>query len=240
MNIILIAASEVTEQTVTLTDHRAQHIRKILGSRPGDILRAGIIGGRQGSAVVQAISNQEVTLRLDCQQQSPAKTAADLILALPRPIMLKRVLAQAAALGVARVMLINANRVEKSFFNSSQLQPARIREALLQGLEQAGDTVLPQVSLHPRFRPFIEDEFPALTPGYHLRLLAHPGPTPHHNSASTNEPASGEMVLAIGPEGGWVDFELERLQQAGFTPFSLGPRILRVDCAVPALLARTL
>ncbi len=253
MNIILLQREEIHADTVILRDRRAEHIRKILKSREGDLLRAGIINGPMGSARVMSSHGREVTLRLDCRQEPPAKAATALILALPRPIMLKRVLAQATAMGVERIMLINARRVEKSFFQSSLLSPAGIRTALLQGLEQAGDTRLPEVSLHPRFRPFIEDELPPPQHGGPLRLLAHPATVQQHHtfgrSARLEYPvyaATGpkkattsewRQLLAIGPEGGWVDFELDRFYQQGFRPFSWGPRILRVDTAVPVLLA---
>ncbi len=250
MNIILLQREEIHADTVILRDRRAEHIRKILKSREGDLLRAGIIGGPLGSARVMSSHGREVTLRLDCRQEPPAKAATALILALPRPIMLKRVLAQATAMGVERIMLINARRVEKSFFQSSLLSPAGIRTALLQGLEQAGDTRLPEVSLHPRFRPFIEDELPPPRHGGPLRLLAHPATEPAAAATATADPpaaaATGpktattsgwRQLLAIGPEGGWVDFELDRFYQQGFRPFSWGQRILRVDTAVPVLLA---
>ncbi|ADH85776.1 16S rRNA (uracil(1498)-N(3))-methyltransferase [Desulfurivibrio alkaliphilus] len=259
MNIILVEHHEITADTITLRDRRAEHISRILKSRPGDLLRAGIIDGPMGSAQVLAVARREVTIRLDCRQEPPAKAATALILAIPRPIMLKRVLAQAAAMGVQRIMLINARRVEKSFFHSSQLSPAGIRAALLQGLEQAGDTRLPEVTLHPRFRPFIEDQLPPPRPNGPLRLLAHPtkkpvemataslrqsetgpdDPLPAGNlrgAAPAAVPARRQM-LAIGPEGGWVDFEINCFAKQGFTPFSWGPRILRVDTAVPVLLA---
>ena len=259
MNIILIQPDEISDGEVFLSDRRARHIHKVLKSRVGDSLRIGIIGGQQGRGFIREINPQGVIIQIDCPLPSPAKTAPDLILAIPRPIMLKRVLAQAAAMGVARIMLINARRVEKSFFHSSQLEPQRIIEALLQGLEQAGDTLLPQVTIHPRFRPFIEDEFSPMASNYPIRLLAHPDviEEPHHTfgrsarlmyteytapgCAPTQEPAPTQVsvrkVLAIGPEGGWVDFEVQAFKHQGFSPFSLGPRILRVDCAVPALLA---
>jgi 16S rRNA (uracil1498-N3)-methyltransferase len=245
MNIILVDPAELAADTVILDDRRAEHIRKILKSKVGDNLRAGIIDGPMGLARVLDLDGKRVTLRLDCRLSPPAKAATDLILALPRPIMLKRVLAQAAALGVQRIMLVNARRVEKSFFHSSLLAPAGLRAALLQGLEQAVDTILPTVSLHPRFRPFVEDEVARLTPLYGRRLLAHPGAGPNRatgvaDTGTTTGPSPTgrrRQLLAIGPEGGWVDFEVDCFRAQGFSLFSPGPRILRVDTAVPVLLA---
>jgi RsmE family RNA methyltransferase len=148
----------------------------------------------------------------------------DLLLAIPRPKALRRVLPAAASLGVDRIVLINAARVEKSYFDSHVL--AQVEDLLILGLEQARDTQLPEVMVRERFRPFVEDELDAVFP-QGARLLAHP-PATHGAPALT-----GRAVLAIGPEGGWVPFEIQLLEQHGFTPFSLGPRPLRVEVALP-------
>ncbi len=236
MNLILLRPEEIRDQEASFNDHRAEHLRAVLKSRPGDTIRVGIINGLIGAALILQLDQTGARLRLaSCRTAPPPPTAVDLILALPRPLILKRVLAQAAALGVKRIMLINANRVEKSFFRSSQLGPEQIETHLRQGLEQAVDTRLPQVSIHPRFRPFVEDELPRLLPDYQGGLVAHPEAP---QTIGEINPAPGRRLLAVGPEGGWVDFEIERFQTQGFIPFSLGPRILRVDTAVPVLLAQ--
>ncbi|MDZ7641214.1 MAG: 16S rRNA (uracil(1498)-N(3))-methyltransferase [Desulfurivibrio sp.] len=233
MNLILIDPGEIQDSRVLLTDQRARHIRKILRSQVGDHLRLGIIGGSLGQGLVLHLDRDTVLLELHCSTPPPAKAATDLILALPRPIMLNRVLAQATAMGVGRIMLINAERVEKSFWQSSQLRTERLQAALWQGLAQAMDTQPPVLTLHRRFRPFVEDELPPLTTHYPRRLLAHPAPA----VTAADAPAPGRQLLTIGPEGGWRDSEITAFTSQGFQFFSLGPRILRVDTAVPALLA---
>ena len=159
------------------------------------------------------------------------------ILALPRPIMLKRVLAQAAALGVGRIFLINANRVEKSFFSATMVKQSDFKEHLIHGLEQGMDTRLPEISIHERFRPFSEDLLPVIINDYPVRLIAHPEGNRYLFDAAPR-PADQRALLAIGPEGGWVDFEVEKFKAQGLILFSMGPRILRVDSAVPALLSQ--
>ncbi|MFH7319043.1 16S rRNA (uracil(1498)-N(3))-methyltransferase [Desulfurivibrio sp. D14AmB] len=236
MNIILIHPGEAEGDRVILRDHRARHIHKILKSKTGDTLRVGLLDGPMGTGLILGLAPGQVELQLDCRTPPPTKAATDLILALPRPIMLKRVLAQATAMGVSQIHLLNANRVEKSFWQSSLLAPEALTAALQQGLEQAVDTRLPTLTLHHRFRPFVEDRLPSLTPEYPLRLLAHPGPEPSPRPTPTTPQ---RRLLAIGPEGGWVDYEVDCFRQLDFKLFSLGSRILRVDTAVPALLAAT-
>ena len=101
-------------------------------------------------------------LRCVLDRQPPPRPGVDLVLAVPRPKALRRILAAAASLGVDRLVLLAAARVEKSYLASPVLRPERLRKHLLDGLEQAQDTVLPEVHLEPRFRPFIEDRMDAL------------------------------------------------------------------------------
>lgn len=237
MNLILFHPHELNGDLVNLSGRRAEHIRKVLRAAAGDRVRVGMLGGMLGVGCIRELTRDGVILQVHLTSEPPPFPPTDLILAVPRPIMLKRVLAQAVSLGVNRIFLLNANRVEKSFFNSTLIRANDFSEPLLLGLEQAMDTILPEISVHPRFRPFVEDLLPGLLPECPFRLLAHPG------SGLTIIKAAADLsdqraILAIGPEGGWVDFEVERFKEQGFTPFSLGPRILRVDTAVPALMAQ--
>ena len=237
MNLILLHPQELTDQHVTLTGRRAEHIRKILRGTIGDNLRVGVLGGLLGTGCIREMVGNSVVLKVHLTTEPPSFPPTDLILAVPRPIMLKRVLAQAVSMGVNRIFLINANRVEKSFFSSTLIQNNDFTEPLCLGLEQAMDTRLPEISVHHRFRPFVEDLLPQLLCDCPIRLLAHPegGQTIAQAAKGLSEQRA---VLAIGPEGGWVDFEVQRFKEQGFMPFSLGARILRVDTAVPALMAQ--
>ncbi|MBU0485238.1 MAG: 16S rRNA (uracil(1498)-N(3))-methyltransferase [Proteobacteria bacterium] len=238
MNIILLEEQEIKNNRVSLTDRRQDHILKILRAKKDDLLKIGLINGPLGIGRITAIDKKEVVLDLELAAIPPEPPPLDLILALPRPIMLKRVLTQAASMGVSRIFLINANRVEKSYFTSSLLTEQNIRQRLLLGLEQAAmDTRVPEISIHKRFRPFIEDYLPANTSPDDPKLIAHPGTEKQLHQQMTNR-TEARVILAIGPEGGWVDFEIDNFRQQGFKTFTLGPRILRVDTAVPALLSQ--
>ncbi|WP_224416448.1 16S rRNA (uracil(1498)-N(3))-methyltransferase, partial [Modicisalibacter tunisiensis] len=169
---------------------------------------------------------------LDLDQPPPAALPVHLVLALPRPRMLARTLEHVTALGVKQLTLLHTRRVEKSYWQSPELDPARIHDHLVLGLEQAGDTMLPTVTVERRFRPFVEDRLPALLDG-RRGLLAHPG-MPDPCPRGLSEPCT----LLVGPEGGFIPYEVERLREAGCEGIHLGERILRVETAVTALLAR--
>ena len=225
MNLLLLRPEELApDGTARLTGRRLLHARDVLRASSGDVLRAGVLGGAIGTVEVLALSATELVLRAHLSEAPPPRPGVSLLLAIPRPKVLRKVLPAAASLGVDRVVLINAARVEKSYFDSKVL--ASIEELLMLGLEQARDTVLPEVIVRERFRPFVEDELGAIFPD-HTRLLAHP--------AATNGPPQSKtrVLIAIGPEGGWVPFEIDLLGTRGFTPFTLGPRTLRVEVAVP-------
>lgn len=165
-------------------------------------------------------------------QDPPAKLPLTLILALPRPKVLRRVLRSMSAMGVRRIILLNCFRVEKSYWSSPLLHPQCIMEQLILGLEQAGDTVLPEILLRPLFKPFVEDELSELADGTFL-LVADPAA-----SASCPRDIRQAATLAVGPEGGFIPYEIEKLVSCGFTPVRISGRILSVETAVPALVSR--
>ena len=233
MNIILLAPEDwLDEHTVCLDDRRHEHIRSVLKAEIGDALRVGLLDGLRGSGTVIKLSDERTHLQVDLVDTPLPRHPCDLILALPRPKMLRRVFRTAAEMGVAHLYLINSARVEKSYWQSPLLQPDRIKAALTAGLERAGDTALPQVHLHPRFKPFIEDQLPGLI-GPRACWIAHPGA----REALANQ--SGGGLILLGPEGGFVPYEVELAQSLGAQPVRLSDRILSVDTAVTAALSQS-
>lgn len=237
MNIILFDKTESCDNRIVLSDRRARHIRSVLGAKTGETVRVGMLNGPRGNGAIEDITDEKITLLLTLDEQATPAPRTDLILALPRPIMLKRVLKQAACLGIGRIFLINAARVEKSFFQASLLEESNYIPFLHEGLEQAADTHLPQVTIFRRFRHFIEDYLPEVTSRYEARLVAHPE-TENALHGHVRVKKETRILIAIGPEGGWVDFELDMFRSHGFTPVSLGPRILRVDMVLPYVIAQ--
>ena len=235
MNLVLFADHELNGDLLVLSGRRANHISTILKLVTGDSLRVGMINGRIGRGEILAIQKESVQMRVVLDQEPMAVPELELILALPRPIMLQRILKQATVLGVSRFHLIRSARVEKSFFHSPVLQPEKIQMLLLEGLEQAMDTRLPEVVVHHRFKPFVEDVVPGLKG---RGIIAHPELSATLPEVFFDGSGDRKILLAIGPEGGWNDFEIDCFVEQGFTGFSMGSRILHVDTAVVALLAQ--
>jgi len=234
MNILLVHPEEVIDNRVTITGDRLKHLRKILKVQVGNCVKIGVIGQNIGTGIVEAISPKEAQLHIQTDQAPPKRLPVHLILAIPRPIMLKRVLAQAASMGVEKISLLRSKRVEKSFLDSSLVENGRYMPFLLKGIEQAVDTRVPEVLLYRRFTPFIKhlaDQDPE-----HHKIIAHPqGDRALQDLVKNPEE---KITVAIGPEGGWIDYEVEQFVRIGFLPFTMGKRILRVDTAVPAILAQ--
>lgn len=228
MNRLLLEQSELDGAgQVRVADYRADHLRNVLGVTPGREVRVGVVNGPRGVGVVREIGETAITLECRLEQEIPPVPPVDLVLAVPRPKVLRRLWAPLASVGVGRIFLTNAEKVERPYFDTHWLEPSVYRQELIHGLEQAGDTRLPEVRVCRRLKPFIQDEADALFEGQ-LRLLAHPAPEP---SGFRRIAGSGRQVVAIGPEGGWTAFELELFHQRSFQPLSLGTRTLRVDTA---------
>jgi RsmE family RNA methyltransferase len=235
VNLLLLEDADfIAADRVILRDRRLIHLHEVHRASEGDRLRVGRLGGLMGEGRILRLAPEEAELEVRVDQPPPAKLPITLLLALPRPKMLKRTLQTVATMGVSRLVLLNSYRVEKSFWQTPFLEPEAIREQLILGLEQARDTVLPVVSIEKRFKPFVEDRLPALVDGT-LGLVGHPGDFP---DCPRGLPFDQPVTLAIGPEGGWIPYEVDKLREAGLQPVQLGERILRVETAVTALLAR--
>jgi len=236
MNCIILEAADLTPATTaTLRGRRARHLLQVLRATPGQRVRVGVVGGGLGQAVVGSVSDDAVVLEdIDLDREPPAPLPVTLCVAVPRPKSLRRVLHAATTLGVKRIVLMESWSVDKSYWQSPLLAPDKVRSVLWLGLEQAVDTILPTVEIKRRFRPFVEDEVPALIRGT-TAVVAHPGAA-EAMPAATSEP----MTLFVGPDRGFTKFEIELLGAQGVGARRLGSRVLRVDEVVPALLGRLL
>jgi RsmE family RNA methyltransferase len=234
VNLILLETGAIRDGAAVLEGAQARHALEVLRVSPGQEIRLGVVDGGIGTGRVTRIDGLRVELECALGPVPPVPDV-DLLLALPRPKVLRRLWAQLAALGVGRIILTNAARVERNYFDAHVLDPQVYRPLLLEGLQQAQDTRLPVVSIHRRFRPLVEDELDTLSSA-DLRLVAHPSADAIPVGTAWDA-AAARLLLAVGPEGGWDDFELRLLSGRGFRLVSLGARTLRADTACVALLA---
>lgn len=236
MNLIILEPNEVNDSgEVSLAGARGAHLCNVLKVAPGDRVRVGLLDGPCGLGEVLSAAGGSVVLRCAFEPAVPERPRVDLLLALPRPKVIRRIWAQAAALGVGQIILTNAARVERNYFDTHLLTPEGYRPLLIEGLQQARDTRLPIVSTHRQFKILIEDNLDTLF-GDGLRLAADPG-AKHSASAAARAGNGARVLLAVGPEGGWNDFERDLLAAHAFQPVGMGPRTLRSDTACIALLA---
>lgn len=241
MNRVLFESAEIAGDVAVFGGARAEHVRNVLHGTVGQVLKTGEVNGKLGTGEIEAITGQQVTVRVR-HTEEPLRPWVDLILAPPRPRILKRLLPQLATLGVGRIFLVGAQKVEKDFWGATLLKEANYRPLLVDGLMQGCvSSLLPTVETRRNFRRFVTDELDALFPTA-KRLVAHPYEAATEPSDCGRDkpvhPEPGRLLLAIGPEGGWTDEEVERLEAHGFARYSLGARILRTDTATIALLAQ--
>lgn len=233
MNLVLLHQGDwIDADRVLLRDRRAGHIRTVLQAEVGDSLRVGVLGGPVGQGLVEALEPDGVRLRVALTNPPPPRHRFDIVLALPRPKMLRRILRQCAEFGIANLHLLQSARVEKSYWQSPLLQPAALEEALLAGLERSRDTIAPRVHLHRRFRPFVEDQLPGICAGRPCWLAHMEAPL------TLAEAPPVPAVVMVGPEGGFVPFEIQLAEAVIARRVSLGARTLSVDTALVTVLAQ--
>jgi 16S rRNA (uracil1498-N3)-methyltransferase len=233
MNLVLLEYEDfVREGFVRVMGRRLDYVRKVHRAALGAELRVGILGGKTGLGRIERIDGEALEMTVRFEAEPPEPLPVRLVLALPRPKVLNRTIAAAVSMGIREIDLINAWRVEKAYWGSPRLSAENLRLQAILGLEQAGDTILPTIRQHELFVPFVRDVLPKEVGG-RLGLVADPGgemPCPR----DVGKP----LVLAIGPEGGFIERELATFREVGFTPVSLGRRILRVETALAYLVGR--
>ncbi len=234
MNIILLP--EDTQHSVTLNNANVlKHAHQVLKLQVGDVVKVGILRGNLGTATVADIQPHRLTLtNIQCHQTIPKKLPLGIVLALPRPKVLRRLIIDMTAMGVENLILINSYRSEKSYWQSPLLK--RIDEFITEGLQQAGDTVPLNVTFQHRFKPFVEDELPQLIVNKQA-IVAHPYSDRHLNQVWQNHLPH---MLMIGAEGGWIDYEVNLFLQQGCDIAHLDKRILRTENAVSVCCAKAI
>lgn len=232
MNLILLHPHELEGDCVRLHERRADHLLRVLKVQPGDVVRVGLLDGPLGTGAVLAVESDSVRLRCTFSEPAPPRGEDLLLLAVPRPKILSRCLENAAALGFGAIALFRTWRVDKSHLNAQAMHDDMVQLHLRLGLEQARRTALPVVTTHALFRPFVEDELEDLVKDRH-RFVAHPTAT--RSTAELSLTPGHSFAVAIGPEGGFLPYEVELLASRGFEPVHCGSHPLKVETALALL-----
>jgi 16S rRNA (uracil1498-N3)-methyltransferase len=234
MNLILLFKEDFIDDTnrVRLEGRRLKHVLEVHRANPGEILCVGLMNSMTGTGCVTLINDKVLEMDIHFDQEPPEKLPLNLILALPRPKVLSRIIQCASSMGVKNIWLVNSARVEKSFWQSPRLSGDNLHKQLVLGLEQSKDTVLPEIITKKFFKRFVEDDILEIINGTQA-FVAHP-----HAATLCPREVKSPITLAIGPEGGFIPYEIEKLTEFGFTPVQMGERILKVESAVPALIGR--
>ena len=234
MNLVIIYEEELVADGIAVIcdPRRLLHIRNVLRACPGEQIKVGLLNGRIGSGKILTSTPEKMELQVEFASEPPPVLPVTLIFALPRPKTYRKILQAATAMGVKKFIAIESWKVDKSYWDSPALSEEETREQFILGLEQGGDTALPEISFKRRFKPFVEDELPELIRGS-LPLLAHPG-----SACECPSNVADSVVLCLGPEGGFTEYEVALLEKYGMHPVNIGSRILRTEFAVCAILGR--
>jgi len=230
MNCILVESTP--GESIRLNEKASAHVVRVLKKGPGDPLLAGIINGPIGVVPILGIEEGHVIIGRP-QGTPPVPPPMDIILAMPRPKVMKRLWSPLASLGVRSITIIGADRVEPFYFDSHAVTPELYRPRLIEGLEQVRDTRMPEVVIEPSLDRFITGVLPSW-PTNGTRIIAQASGSMKMREAMK---PGDRVMIAVGPEGGWSARESELFITNGFVPVTLGPRTLRTDTALIALIA---
>ena len=232
MNIVLIDSRQTTKDVWKISASRqVEHLKTHVNVQVGDTLRVGVKEGKRYLTEVVAVEEQLVMVRPLHEEVVPAKLSVTLIIAMPRPKVLRRLIMDSVTLGVEKIILLHSYRVDKSYWQSPFLQ--QLDQYVNLGLEQAGDTIAPQIEIYKRFKPFVEDVLPNMISADCPAYVAHPY-TQNKMPFAIDHPCT----ILIGPEGGFIPYEIDLLEKNGCLAFSLGNRIIRTETVIPYVLGR--
>ena len=232
MNIVLLDPRQTESEIWTISSKRQlEHLQTHVDVQIGDTLKVGIREGKRFLTEIIDISEHSIQLKPLKEEPVPEKLPVTLIVALPRPKVLRRLIMDAVTLGVDKLILIHSYRVDKSYWQTPFLQ--QLDHFVTLGLEQAGDTIAPKIELYKRFKPFVEDVLPTFISDQKPAYVAHP-----YAEQSMPHAIAHGCNLIVGPEGGFIPYEIDLLKKNGCQAMSLGNRILRTETAVSNILGR--
>ncbi len=234
MNLIILEEEDfISSEMAVIKGRRHKHILEVHKAEKGKELTVGLLGGKMGKGEVISIDDESIVMKVTLNENPPEPSKIKIVMAMPRPKVFKRIVQDLTTMGIKEIYVIKTWKVEKSFWSSPVLTDKVLKESIILGLEQGKDTIPPKIEIFKRFRPFIEDQITGIIEGTEA-LVAHPCSSEMNLEDFENRP----VTLAIGPEGGFIGYEVKMFKEFGFKDISLGERILRVETVLPYLIGK--
>jgi|SRR6187551_2527128 len=238
MNLLLVESAELKDHLLRIQDQRALHLLGVLKVKPGDEVRTAIIGQGALPARVVAVDEAQVTLETGVVVPAP-RPRLSVVLSIPRPKAVSRIIQAVSSFGAASITLINAWKVEKSYLDSPRLAPERLREDAWLGAAQGRQCHLPELRVISRFTSFLDEQSVSSTHPA-VRFVMDPNASSDFRSQLSDVPTDSALpppvLLAFGPDGGFIPREVESLHQVGYASVRLNTGPLRTEVAVAAAL----
>jgi 16S rRNA (uracil1498-N3)-methyltransferase len=236
-----------SDDTAALHGDQARHLSRVLRAQPGMEFDV-VAGGRAWLARVASIDRDSIQFTLLRELDAAPGLPVTLLLSIFKFDRMEWAIEKAVELGASRIVPVLAERTEKHLAQAAEKRVERWRRIALEAAKQSRRSDLPEIADPARLSKLLASSEPAETAGQPAEEAA---PAPLRillSEVEEDQPllrileqkitaAAGEVLLAIGPEGGWTPAELALFTSAGWHSASLGPRILRVETATIAALA---
>ncbi|MCF6335353.1 MAG: 16S rRNA (uracil(1498)-N(3))-methyltransferase [Spirochaetales bacterium] len=237
MNIILFEGKKIPEK-LSIKDERAKHILKILKLKAGDKFSCGSVNGSAGKGTITAIDSDWIYFKWEQTAGFRSLYPLTLLIGYTRPISSKRILREAASLGVEKIIFIGTDTGEKSY-RDSNLWKGEYKKYLLDGAQQAASTGVPDVEFYKDLQTFFRDNtIQSMSSGIDtgfsntgMIVLDNIEPSVKLSEYTYR---GNSCLLSIGSERGWSARERDIFRKHQFVSASLGSRVLRTETASTA------
>jgi 16S rRNA (uracil1498-N3)-methyltransferase len=223
-------ADEVSGNRAALVGSHAAHLAIVLRARVGQRFEVAS-GGAIRSGQIMSVSPERVEFELGEEIPAAAIPNITLLLAVFKFDRMEWAVEKCAELGVGRIIPVIARRTDLHLRRAADKRVERWRRLGQQASEQSRRTA--QVILDKPMR--LQDVVPLTAPT--RIVLAESERGVMLKDALQSHSPDEDLLLAVGPEGGWTEDELNMFAQAGWTSASLGSTILRAETAAIAATA---
>ena len=233
MNIILFEEEKIPDK-IALSDNRAKHLIKILKLKVGDNFKCGLVNGLSGVGTLQSIESKFLNFTWTKSKDFVPLFPLTLLIGFTRPISSKRILRDAASLGVEKIVFVGTDTGEKSYRDST-LWKGEYKQYLMDGAQQAASTGLPEIMFYKDLPDFFAKSTGSNDNNGNLAtdMIVLDNISPNIK-LSEYYPENTSCLLAIGSERGWSERERILFRRNNFIFASLGNRVLRTETASTA------